>query len=839
MPVRAVRGRKKQNRATIRSNRYHIDYAAVHTGFKVQAMKFFACSMATGMMIVATTVSANEPSATSPKDFRRLAFKYDGGRPSAQDPSMRTHDLRLEVMSGIVHVYASFGPLDANPIEWPAGKPRCVQDLVIGETVDGKLVPAIRFGTTDSGRGPVKDRPLLSLWANDGAVDHFGDFARPQTPCDFKATIDLHKRMATVWTSRRGDDRWFLLLDGAPVSPKVKAINMVRVNQYPGAPGVNDVVIQDKTWQEGEVIRPHPLAKKNHSVAQKDGFRFQSMRSTWRSEPGRHVTIVRDPPVWFGFPEVVRTKDQSLVVAHNDGRQHGGGGGLFVRRSNDLGRTWSDPVRVVASGINCPRLQVLRDGSLLLLADIHGAVGLTPLFRSEDGGRTWKKIGELDAAKAGGHAAIVPSRIHEMDDGSWLAVGSWYPGGKPWEGKEGEQLEMFRSSDRGATWKLHSVLQTYPEYGHSLSEASFLAHKDGRLVLFAREGRGDGFPGIKAYSSDGGKTWDVHELPFAITGRTHANYLPDGRVMLTFRSGIGRQALWAWLGDPLEAPQPSAASGVHFQDAHTVALKDGELHLDNDGRRGQFTQYFFRPPAETCALDLTWEAKVVENQGRAATVSVPYAGKIRMFPDRIEVRTVRGTDHDSIAVSPGEFHSYRVSFRDSKLRLWIDGNEKYSTDRLDQSAIVQAWTPSRASVYGLAFGNERKKDWGNHDKADVHPDVWEPNISPEVTGYSVWRRFEAVVAEPRRPQRQIAWTGRANRFPDQYQLDHIVEIEASVAGHDQGYSGWATLPDGRNFVVNYTDDTARPVKPGAGGAAARMGVSWLRGTYLRSSDLPP
>jgi hypothetical protein len=69
-------------------------------------------------------------------------------------------------------------------------------------------------------------------------------------------------------------------------------------------------------------------------------------------------------------------------------------------------------------------------------------------------------------------------------------------------------------------------------------------------------------------------------------------------------------------------------------------------------------------------------------------------------------------------------------------------------------------------------------------------------------------------------------------------LDHLIEIEASVAGHDQGYSGWTLLPDGRIFVVNYTDDTAPAVEPNAGGVGARMGVSWLRGTYLSRHELP-
>ena len=219
-------------------------------------------------------------------------------------------------------------------------------------------------------------------------------------------------------------------------------------------------------------------------------------------------------------------------------------------------------------------------------------------------------------------------------------------------GTEGEQLEIFRSTDRSAHWSFHSALQAYPNHRHSLSEASFLTLPDGRLMLFARENRHDGFPGINAFSSDGGKTWDVEELPFAITGRTHVGFLPDGRVMLTFRSGIGRQALWAWVGDPLEPPRPSAAAGVHFNDARSVGLKEGELHLDGDGRRGQFTQYFFHPPTDPpTALDLTCEVEVLENRGQAATISISFAGILRVFLNRVELRTGADVEHPSIPIA--------------------------------------------------------------------------------------------------------------------------------------------------------------------------------------------
>ena len=77
-----------------------------------------------------------------------------------------------------------------------------------------------------------------------------------------------------------------------------------------------------------------------------------------------------------------------------------------------------------------------------------------------------------------------------------------------------------------------------------------------------------------------------------------------------------------------------------------------------------------------------------------------------------------------------------------------------------------------------------------------------------------------------------SWSADSGEFPDQYQLDHMIEIEASVAGADQGYSAWVELDDGTILVAAYTDDGA-PTLWGS-----NMGISWMRGTFLEPGDLP-
>ncbi len=734
---------------------------------------------------------------------------------------------KIADVSGTVYAYASFSIGAQNPLPHLDGQPQGWQHITLGQEADGKYMPAVRFGIHDAGRAP-KGQSSLSPWIFDGRLDYYGAHARPFTSYDVKLKLDLNQNQMTAWVSGRGDDDWFMLVEDVPLMNAVTAINSVHIEQHPEAQGVENLVIQSQRWEGGESIRPHALAKKNRVVQEGKGFKFQAMRSVWR-KPNRHVTVARKPPVWMGFPDVVQTGENTLVCTHNDGKAHGGGGGMFVCYSDDLGKTWSAPVRVHPSGLNCPRLQKLKDGTLLLLGDLHGSTVV--FYDSADGGKTWGNQRFLHGDQVGGNPAVVPSRVTELGDGSWLLSGAWYPGGKPWEGTEGEKLEFFRSADRGKTWEFLSYLQFYPP--HSLSEASILTLPDGRLLLYAREARIDACPGIKAYSKDNGKTWEVQELPFGVHGRTCAGFLSDGRVMLTFRSGIGRQALWAWVGCP-EDSTIFRFAGVHFNDKQSVGLKDGALHIDSDGMRGQFTQYFLRPAdSPDSEIDVTVEVKVVENNGRAATLSIPFTGKLRFFPNRVEMV------HDaslSVKVTPEEFHTYRIVSKGGKLYLHLDGRLVLETDKLDKRIRRAAWTPAEISMYAFAFGNERNDTWENHDGMEVAPDVWEANITPKGTGYSIWRSVDATVIDHHTGKHATFWSAERDGFPDQYQLDNIIEVEASVAGHDQGYSGWVELTDGRILVLAYTDDTAPPCPPSGGG---RMGIAWIRGTYLQPSDLPP
>jgi hypothetical protein len=777
------------------------------------------------MLLIGASASLH---AAAPREF-----SYNSGIGEA----VRVYQVELGAFNDTVYAYATFQSDDPNPAPDIQGKSRGVQMVTLGWLSEGAFTPAVRFGLNNDGRAP-EGQGHLAPWAEDGSWVQFGPHARPQTPCDFKITVDIAGQSATISYAARGDLDWFVFSERAPLLNKIKTINCARIELNPGAAPVCDFVAQQTRWAEGENLRSHPLAKKNRVVSPDAGYACPTMRSLWR-KPGRHVTIARNPKRWMGFPDVAQTGPESLVCAYADGSGHGAGGGLFVRRSSDLGRTWSDPITVLEKSVDAPRLQRLSNGSLLALAELYDVGPLdTVLFDSNDGGKTWANKRFCHAKDAGGNLSCVPSRICELPDGSWLFGASWYPGGKAWEGAEGECLEFYRSTDRGNTWQFWSRLTPAPP--HSLSEPSILVLPDKRLLLYAREGWG-GLPGVKAYSSDNGKTWTCTELPFPIVGRTCAGFLDDGRVMMTFRSQVGRAALWAWVGDALD-DTPCRIWGAHFNDARSVGLKDGELHIDNDGLCGQFTQYFLRSPdGPEGSIEFTAEVKVVENAGCAATCSIPFAGKLRMFPDHVEMA------HDpalKAAVAPGMFHVYRIVCKSGQMTLDIDGATAFTTDKMDKRSERIPCTPVTASVYALAFGNERDGDAsGTKNLLSSSTDITPDAITPRVTGHSIWRNIRAVLDHPASGKHITDWNAASGQFPDQYQLDHITEIDASATGHDQGYSGWFQLENeagaktDKIFVTAYTDDTAPVCEATHGGFT--MGVAWIRGTFLTKEDLSP
>lgn len=240
----------------------------------------------------------------------------------------------------------------------------------------------------------------------------------------------------------------------------------------------------------------------------------------------------------------------SYIKGYNIARYPPIGERMEVIRSEDGGKTWSEPVRATHSPHNDREgyLILLNDGSLLLtfmrvmshLDAVHPWQGPF-LCCSEDGGRTWSEPWQVDISPicaAGPFGAAGRGHVVLPDGRLLLFVSVYDPPERPHE-------HVLISRDGGRTFP-----ENYP-VSESSGDSSFARLPGGQIVGalrinaadYPRRGshpelqeRGEAvhFMGI-TQSSDAGKTWSA---PAPVTAHNeipgHLLALQDGRLLLTF-----------------------------------------------------------------------------------------------------------------------------------------------------------------------------------------------------------------------------------------------------------------------------------------------------------------
>jgi photosystem II stability/assembly factor-like uncharacterized protein len=178
------------------------------------------------------------------------------------------------------------------------------------------------------------------------------------------------------------------------------------------------------------------------------------------------------------------------------------GGRAMLIRSADQGKSWSKPETILDSPWDdrSPDMVELPDGTILCTLFTYSGEAdpvkkperacRTAILRSTDGGRSWEKTLRRLPSPFLSDATDGPAIV--LKDGSVLLAvyGSPEVGGR-------EQNAIFRSTDRGQTWELLSVVKC----DHEMSESAVAQLPDGRLVLITRP------EGDLLWSSDGGRSW--------------------------------------------------------------------------------------------------------------------------------------------------------------------------------------------------------------------------------------------------------------------------------------------------------------------------------------------
>ena len=513
-----------------------------------------------------------------------------------------------------------------------------------------------------------------------------------------------------------------------------------------------------------------------------------------RSLEGSHRVwdIWRTPGRFTKNPDLIRSPSGKMMLVFNDADQHWPQeiSRITTLESNDNGKTWGDPRVVAKADVRkgeerwvTPRLSRLKSGRLVIVCDhddyLHMHEDQPPgiwIWFSEDEGRTWSE------PRLTGVPGIEPDRVIELDDGTLLM-------GSQLVFRDNYKLAQFimRSTDGGWTWK--DLVVIAKDQVHNHCEGAIVKLSNGSLACVMRENNHNGYPSHVSFSYDWGKSW-THPRPLPFAGdRPYAKELSDGRVLVTYRNQAGNRGTHAWVGD-LSRDYGYQIGGVHYGDH--VTLEPEALHIHD--RPNAETRYLLMPP-ENFRSGILFEAGV-RVDGPAdrvlATLNVSRLGlRVDLLRHEIWCDFKRGAmmnaahpDRPRIdarhSVDMTKYHTIRLEARKGRMWVAVDGK------RVIHGLMIREW-PLEQTWFGRLVGSGG--------------DAWFRHVS-----YHAQNESE--------PEFVWNWQAALGRYPDQYQIDHMLEVRENppIPGKrpDNGYSSWVELPDGSIYMVDYTNKGDRP-----------------------------
>lgn len=487
-------------------------------------------------------------------------------------------------------------------------------------------------------------------------------------------------------------------------------------------------------------------------------------------------------------PDIIRFPDGRMMLVYCETDQHWALEFSIITtlESTDSGKSWGNPRVIARADIAkgeerwvTPRLTRLSSGRLIVICDhddYHYYHEDRPsgiwMWTSDDDGRTWS------APHLTGVKGIEPGRIVELGDGTLLMNAHM-------AFRDNFKMAEFcmRSTDGGRSWKDLAIIAKDTVHNHV--EGHILKLSGGSLACILRENNHMGYPSYHAFSYDQGRSWTKpRPLPFA-GDRPFAEEVADGRVLVTYRNQAGNTGTHGWLGD-LTRDEGYQVSGVHYGDETELAPE--ALHIGN--RPNATTQYLLMPP-ESFRSDVILEARVRVSGPPGEPIATMQVGRLgltlNILSDQIQCDFRRG----AMAPNPARPEVIRVDvihkldmtqYQTLRLqtdhgRMWVAVNGK----EVIHGVMIREW-PLEPTYFGRMPSSRG--------------DVWFQHVN-----------YRAV--NQTEPEFVWNWHARQGRYPDQYQIDHMLEINPNPPSPgkraDNGYSSWLTLPDGSIYLVDYSN----------------------------------
>lgn len=208
--------------------------------------------------------------------------------------------------------------------------------------------------------------------------------------------------------------------------------------------------------------------------------------------------------------------------------------GCWMRRSEDGGATWGEPIRHTATTPHGPI--ELADGRLLLVGrrnDPNGAKMVVE--QSTDDARSWQGLAIIPHFPEDDPNQYHEPHLAEAADGTLVAMFRYHfrvPGKSGYDNLQ-SYLRQAESQDGGKTWTAArpTPLLGYPPH--------LLRLRDGRLLcVWGR--RTPPYGEYACLSDDNGKTWNVEQqIHLAAAANSDLGYpasteLPDGRILTVY-----------------------------------------------------------------------------------------------------------------------------------------------------------------------------------------------------------------------------------------------------------------------------------------------------------------
>ena len=270
-------------------------------------------------------------------------------------------------------------------------------------------------------------------------------------------------------------------------------------------------------------------------------------------ESDRHVIIAQgSEQVYQGHPTTLLMPDGKTIFAvWSIG--HGGHAGPMAR-SDDGGRTWKRLDDILPDTFknhwNCPSIYRMVDSDNQERLWVFSARPDMPRIVSEDGGRSWHEKEPL-----GLPCVMTFSSVVRLKDGNYL--GMYHRRTDNQAGEDGGESSLVvlqtRTADGGLTWSEPEVVAQVP--GKKPCEPFVFRSPDGReLCCLMRENVHKG-RSLMMFSRDEGRTWTQPvDTPWGLTGDRHIGVsTDDGRLVVAFRDQAPdsptRGHFVAWVGN--------------------------------------------------------------------------------------------------------------------------------------------------------------------------------------------------------------------------------------------------------------------------------------------------